>query len=136
MNNEIKHLDNGDFEVVKDSLDERFDAIIKRLSEEDIEKLLMSMNAAVGVSGNGPTALGDGSEGVYLEMNFTDDELVTLEEVMAIEKEQRQKVWRASCIITMGEVDDENGYGSRYATEEEYQWAKEVLGVEEDGPIA
>lgn len=128
MNNDIKQRDNGDFDVVYDSLDERFDAIMKKLNDDETERLLLSLNDTVGFSGRGPTALDGDNANAYLDMGFTDDELATLEEVMELERAVRRDVFKASKILTMGEVFDEQLRESRYATDEEVEWAKSMMG--------
>lgn len=128
MNNDIKQRDNGDFDVVYDSLDERFDAIMKKLNDDETERLLLSLNDTVGFSGRGPTALDGDNANAYLDMGFTDDELATLEEVMELERAVRRDVFKASKILAMGEVFDEQLRESRFATDEEVEWAKSMMG--------
>lgn len=128
MNNDIKQRDNGDFDVVYDSLDERFDAIMKKLNDDETERLLLSLNDTVGFSGRGPTALDGDNANAYLDMGFTDDELATLEEVMVLERAVRRDVFKASKILAMGEVFDEQLRESRFATDEEVEWAKSMMG--------
>ena len=112
---------------------ERFDKVMNSLSEEDQTTLLISCNDAIGPTGYGPNEhFGQGTENKYKELGLSDEDVAFIESQIEKEKEGRQLAFWASQAYHMGEVPDEEGWGTRYATKEEYERAKEILGIEED----
>ena len=111
--------------------DQRFDNIIDSLSDADKEIFLLSCMDAIGPTGYGPNKhFGQGTEEKYKELGLSDDDVAVVEAEIEREKKGRQEVFWASQAIHMGEVPNEEGWGTRYCTEEDIVRAKKILGIE------
>ena len=113
--------------------DQRFDNIIDARSYDDKEVFLLSCMDAIGPTGYGPNEhFGQGTEDAYKTMGLSDEDITLVAAEIESEKNRRQEVFWASQAIHMGEVPNEEGWGTRYCTEEDIVRAKKILGIEEE----
>lgn len=109
--------------------EQRLEGILNLLSKDLQEVLLISCNDAIGPTGYGPNEhFGQGTETKYKELGLSDEDEAFITELIEYEQKVRKDVFWASQVINMGEIPNEEGWGTRYATEEDVTRAKEILG--------